>query len=209
MKREEAMKLVTSGFDELSDALAAGKSESLVAYLDVLAGEPGDWPVDRPAWVDARTWPSVNTYRHAGEPIAAYRARVEPTLERVAGYGRPVFLTVQAYDRNAGAPGAAEAIQTLPLVDVWTRQYLVVGLHLFADRRPGGMADHPELRAWGHAFAAAAERPSRWDYWTPRDADHDVTLLERLKQETENIALTARDKARVIECIEFTRGAGR
>lgn len=37
MKREEAMELVTSGFDELSEALAAGKSESLVAYLDVMA----------------------------------------------------------------------------------------------------------------------------------------------------------------------------
>lgn len=37
MKREEAMKLVTCGFEELSQALAEGKSEALVAYLSVMA----------------------------------------------------------------------------------------------------------------------------------------------------------------------------
>lgn len=37
MKREEAMKLATNGFDELSQALAKGKSDTLVAYLNVMA----------------------------------------------------------------------------------------------------------------------------------------------------------------------------
>lgn len=37
MKREEAMELATNGFDKLSDALAQGKSETLVTYLNVMA----------------------------------------------------------------------------------------------------------------------------------------------------------------------------
>ena len=37
MKREEAMELATNGFEQLSEALAQGKSETLVAYLNVMA----------------------------------------------------------------------------------------------------------------------------------------------------------------------------
>jgi antirestriction protein ArdC len=37
MKREEAMELATHGFDKLSDALAQGKSDTLVTYLNVMA----------------------------------------------------------------------------------------------------------------------------------------------------------------------------
>jgi len=37
MKREEAMELASNGFDELSQALAQGKSDALVAYLNVMA----------------------------------------------------------------------------------------------------------------------------------------------------------------------------
>lgn len=37
MKREEAMELATNGFDRLSEALAQGKSETLVTYLNVMA----------------------------------------------------------------------------------------------------------------------------------------------------------------------------
>ena len=37
MKREEAMELAKNGFDELNEALSAGKSDSLLAYLNVMA----------------------------------------------------------------------------------------------------------------------------------------------------------------------------
>ena len=37
MKREQAMELAAKGFEELSEALAAGRSESLIAYLDMMA----------------------------------------------------------------------------------------------------------------------------------------------------------------------------
>ena len=37
MKREEAMELATNGFDKLCDALAQGKSDTLVTYLNVMA----------------------------------------------------------------------------------------------------------------------------------------------------------------------------
>jgi antirestriction protein ArdC len=37
MKREEAMELATNGFDTLCEALAQGKSETLVTYLNVMA----------------------------------------------------------------------------------------------------------------------------------------------------------------------------
>ncbi len=37
MKRDEAMKLATDGFQALSDSLAQGKSESLVTYLSAMA----------------------------------------------------------------------------------------------------------------------------------------------------------------------------
>ncbi len=37
MKREEAMELATNGFEKLCEALAQGKSETLVTYLNVMA----------------------------------------------------------------------------------------------------------------------------------------------------------------------------
>ncbi len=37
MKREEAMEMAKNGFDELNQALSEGKSESLLAYLNVMA----------------------------------------------------------------------------------------------------------------------------------------------------------------------------
>ena len=37
MRHEEALELATNGFEELSQALAGGKSESLTAYLEVMA----------------------------------------------------------------------------------------------------------------------------------------------------------------------------
>ncbi len=37
MKREEAMELASNGFDELSQALAQGKSDTLVAFLNAMA----------------------------------------------------------------------------------------------------------------------------------------------------------------------------
>ena len=37
MRREEAMELASNGLEELSKALAQGKSESLIEYLDVMA----------------------------------------------------------------------------------------------------------------------------------------------------------------------------
>ena len=40
MRREEAMELASNGLEELSKALAQGKSESLIEYLDVMARFP-------------------------------------------------------------------------------------------------------------------------------------------------------------------------
>ena len=44
MKKDEAMKLSENAISELADALASGKSEQLVKYLDTMSSFPPSWP---------------------------------------------------------------------------------------------------------------------------------------------------------------------
>ncbi len=76
MKREEAMELATNGFEELSQALAAGKSESLTAYLEVMARVVG---------LDATT--------HASDYIQLYQGDTE-TLEESMHFIQQASATI-------------------------------------------------------------------------------------------------------------------
>jgi hypothetical protein len=165
----------------------------VIAYLDRRG-----WPETRPDWVTSRVWPSLMAYRDPGEPLSAFEASVRADLERIARYGAPgIALTPGFYTRNGTAP-LSEVLECMAVYERAIRDFGIVCVMPFADRRPTGMLDHPELKAWALAFARAAERPSRWDYWQSEHADPDFVLSEKLKQTTPNIALSPAEKTRIL-----------
>lgn len=177
--------------DSLGATVAAcDPSKPIVAYLDKRG-----WPQAKPAWVTPSVWPSVQVYRAPGESLEAFEAAVRADLERVAAYGGYCWVTLRLDDYN-GQGSVAQTLEACPIYDRLIRDFpCIVGLHLFADERKGGMADHPELRAWGKAFAGACgPRPSRYDYCTLPDVSAVYTLQQKLLQDRGTYQLSAADR---------------
>lgn len=164
----------------------------ILAYLDGRG-----WPAERPSWVTDRVWPNVQTYRNPGESLADFDRAIRTDLDRIASWGVFCSITPAFFTRN-GAVAPAHIVECMPLYERWVRAYPIVSILPFADRRAHGMVQHPEFRAWARAFLAAAERPSRWDYWQSETADPDFVLIEKLTQTTPNIAFSLKEKARLI-----------
>lgn len=175
----------------------------VVAYLDARG-----WPAQAPAWMQShRMWPSVQAYRFPGESLAAFEQAVEADLQRVTQWAPWLALTIRMDDFNSHS--TAEAIlECLPLYERWIRTYPVVVVHMFADRRGRGMAQIPQLRTWAHAVQAAnpAERPSRWDYWTPGHVDPRFTAREKLKQTTPIIVVNEPERAELLAGLDALGG---
>ena len=183
---------------EVRKALALPE-KPVIAYLD--RGAADAWPAQRPSWVTDRVWPAPQAYRDPGEPLQTFKARIESTLERVKGYGSYIALTPAFYTRN-GAATVAEILESMPLYERWIRDYPIVAVMPFADRRPTGMLEHPEFRVWAKAFLEAnPARPNRFDYWQPDSLDLKTVLGNKLGQSTETIALSAREKKFLLEGI--------
>jgi hypothetical protein len=181
----------------VDDYKAAFPEKPIVAYLD-----NDEWPSERPAWVDSRVWPSVQVYRFPNEPLDDFKQRTEDVVARVAAYDRPIWLTLRMDDFNHEGT-VTQTEEAIPHYIDLARRYFVVGLHLFADRRPGGMEEYPSLRAWGHAMQEAnpAERPNRFDYWTPESVDLPTTLLNKLQQETSLMVFDEDEKDYLVDLI--------
>lgn len=181
--------------DGLGRAVAAcDAAKPIAAYLDRRG-----WPQDKPAWVTPSVWPSVQVYRAPGESLEAFEAAVRADLERVAAYGGYCWVTLRLDDYN-GAGSVAQTLEACPVYDRLIRDFpCIVGLHLFADERKGGMAFHPELRAWGKAFAGACgPRPSRYDYCTLPGVSATYTLEQKLLQDRGTYQLSAADRTYVL-----------
>lgn len=185
----------TAGADDggLAAAVQAAHAhtpKAVWAYLDRRG-----WSATRPWWVTDQVLPALQCYRNPGESLDAFDAAIRQDLDAVAGYDRPCVLTLACYDRLQGYLGMKEqsyAIQTL--LRGWVEDYPVVGLHLFADRRPGGMRDYPVLRTLADAMVLAnPARPNRYDYW--QHGDLTTVYRNKLGQTTPLIALTAPEKA--------------
>ncbi|HVL65715.1 MAG TPA: hypothetical protein VM364_00505 [Vicinamibacterales bacterium] len=169
----------------------------VIAYLDKMRAE--DWPLQRPAWMSARVWPSVMAYRDPGEPLATFDLRVTAMLHRVAQWGTSLALTPAFFTRN-GRATVAEIVECMPLYERWIREFPIVCVMPFADRRPTGMIDHPVLRAWARAFLEAnPARPNRFDYWRGGATDLPTVLRNKLGQSTELVILSADEKRYLLD----------
>jgi hypothetical protein len=161
----------------------------VVAYLD--KGEADCWPESRPLWLTDRVWPSAQAYRNAGESLSAFDARVTTTLQRLTGYGcMGLTLTPAFYTRNGSV--SVEAIaECMPLYERWLWDFNIVCVMPFADRRPTGMTEHPELREHARAFqyAVPATRPNRFDYWKPAGQSAEAVLQNKLGQSRAAVVL--------------------
>lgn len=174
----------------------------VVAYMDT--DVPERWPELRPSWVTDRVWPSVQAYRFPAEELDDFAARVERMLKRVAAYGQPLVLTPRFDDFNRHST-IERTIECMSLYDRWIREFAVVGVMPFADRRGNGIASHPELHAWARAFLMAnPARPNRFDHWQPDSSDIDAVLRNKLRQTTELITLSAREKEYIIARLDGT-----
>lgn len=101
------------------------------------------------------------------EPEAAWDEQVAVSRARVAAICAafptdPIYLYVQAYDRNGRAswkarPDMLEALQHAANLELARTQ--VFGLFWFAYARPGGVLAYPQLGAWHAAQAAATVAP--------------------------------------------------
>lgn len=187
------------GLGEAVRAALALPEKPVVAYLDARG-----WPADRPGWVTDRVWPSVQAYRRPSEDLRTFRIDVERDLARVGIYTRPCWLTCRFDDFN-GTGTVAQTLEAVPAYEAWTRLYPVIGLHLFADRRPGGMQHHPVLRAAAKALVNGnPARPNRFDYWRPDGSDLRAVWQNKLQQSTMLLAADAAEKAWLLDQIGGT-----
>jgi hypothetical protein len=174
----------------------------VIAYLD--KGESDCWPVERPAWLTDRVWPSAQAYRNAGESIQAFDTRVTTTLQRLTGYGcMGLTLTPAFYTRN-GTVSVEDIAECMPIYERWMWDFNIVCVMPFADRRPTGMTEHPELREHARAFqyAVPATRPNRFDYWQPSDQTPEQVLTNKLGQSRAAIVLEPYLRELILELVE-------
>lgn len=161
------------------EAAVAGAREQYEALL-ALPERPiffyAPWEGDLPGWVETRrTFPTLTLYREAGQSLEAFEARQRERLARVAAWGLPMGIIPQAYDRARGEAGKNEALETVPLVDGWIREFPIVGVFPFSERRPGGMGDYEDLSLRYRWMARAVPaRPNRYDYWLSANWQHDL-----------------------------------
>lgn len=192
-----AISVHASNLGHLEAEVARAKSsmpiKPIIAYMDKM--ELSAWPEHRPSWMDSdRIWPSFPAYRNPGETTAAFRARIEAILDRVAGYGLSMTLTPGFYTRS-GQLDPEEVLACMKLYDNWIRRYPMAAIMPFADRRPSGMLEHPEFREWAMAFkdAIPAGRPNRNDHWTPPGGPIE-SLRNKLMQDLEIHMLSAAER---------------
>lgn len=184
----------TAGADEpgLASAVSAAHAhtpKAVWAYLDRRG-----WPSSRPYWVTEQVLPSIQCYRNPGESLADFDRAVRRDLDAVESYDRPCVLTLAFYDRLGGYSEMKEQQYAISvLLRGWVSDYPVVGLHLFADRRPGGMLDYNLYPAAERLALANPTRPNRYDHWD--HGDPMAVFRNKLNQTTPLIVLSDREKA--------------
>ena len=144
MKREAAMELATNGFEQLSEALAQGKSEKLVAYLNVMA---------RFHKYSFRNCLLIAMQRPGATRVAGYRKWQEIGRHVKKGEKGIAVLAPMVYKQNAeeqatGSSGEASANDPEKVV----RGFRVV--HVYDVEQTDGKA-LPE-------FAAVNGKPGDW-----------------------------------------------
>lgn len=171
----------------------------LVAYMD--SGDPELFPAVAPSWLSSdRVWPSFAAYRNPNEPLDVFRFRCETILERMQAWGNYIVLTPAFYTRNKNPDGTpvvpvAQIMECMPLYEEWIRNYPICGVMPFADLRPSGMGDHPEFYNMARAFldAIPANRPNRYDYWTPPMGAVE-SLSNKLSQDIDLVVLSRSER---------------
>lgn len=170
-------------------------SVPVIAYVDKMS--VNDWPATRPWNGNADdVWPTFPAYREPGESIAVFKDRLERIATRLASYvpGGYIGMAPGFYTRN-NTLTPKEVLECMPVYEELLGRFPICVFMPFADRRPQGMLDHPEFRAWALGFLSAnVARPNRFDYWKSSTVDTPTVLKNKLQQTIEMVVLSRFEK---------------